>query len=249
MIKLTRSEKPIILKSNEHRWTQDLMSAVAKYGSYKQIPEKEKKGLVSYYRHDDIKEALIISSFEKCSFCEGKPSESGNVEVEHFKPKSIYPEYTFKWSNLLPSCTKCNGSKRNHDTGSEPIVNPYEINPETIFYYQDIKLKVRNSQNFEMGTQTIKVCGLNSIRLLKPRADILVSLHSFSDSIEEAIEEYQEADTSQKKISRLRKINEAIEKIEILTSPKEKYSGFCKFFLDNCEPYKKAKELTSTLID
>ena len=100
-----------------------------------------------------------------------------------------------------------------------------------------------NDAHEEVGERTIRVCGLNSVRLMRPRADILVSLHSFSQALDEAIKDYEEAETDIKKQNRKRKIREALEAIEVLANPSEKFSGFCKEYLQNCVPYHEAKRL------
>jgi hypothetical protein len=241
MIKLERATKPQVLEGSQTIWQQSLNQAIQNYGGYDQIPKQEKEKLISHYRHDQIKEALFASSAEKCAFCEGKPAEAGNIEVEHFRPKSIYPELTFEWENFLPSCRKCNGSKLDHDTGLTPIVNPYDMDPETIFDYCDIRILPLDGN--EIGENTIVVCGLNSVRLMKPRADILVSLHDFSDAIKSAIEDYRNCMTDQQRVNRIRRIAESIERIELLARPEERYSGFCKKYLEHCVPYLEAKSL------
>lgn len=246
MIKLERKNKPQILVDNQAQWQLALDSAVAKYGSYKEIPKKEKESLISYYRHSQIKEPLFESSHEKCAFCECKPGEGGNIEVEHFKPKSIYPELTFEWSNFLPTCRKCNGSKLDHDTGSTPIINPYETDPEEIFYYSDIRVQAIDHN--EIARTTIEVCGLNSVRLMKPRSEILVSLHDFSDAIQQAVEEYRNCGSERQRVHRSRKLAESIERIEVLANHTERYSAFCKYYLNHCKPYNEAKEIVAEMV-
>ena len=243
MIKLDRKVKPSILISNQHLWTSQLKAAISKYGSYAKIPKDEKSKLLVHYRHYDIKATLFESSLQKCAFCESKPAESGNIEVEHFAPKSKYPDLAFEWNNFLPACRKCNGSKDAHDTVECPIINPYETDPEEVFHYRDIRIAANDNEYKNIGHLTIKVCSLNSVRLMKPRADILVSLHAFSVAIEEAIEDFNQADTDIKRAKRKRKIRESIETIEILANPSEKYSGFCKSYLKNCQPYQMALAL------
>ncbi|QNG99910.1 HNH endonuclease [Pseudomonas sediminis] len=242
MIKLNRDTKPAILVNNEKSWTTNLVDAVTNFGEYSKIPKEQKEKLLVHYRHQEIKNVLFQSSLQKCAFCETKPGESGNIEVEHFAPKSIYPELAFKWENFLPACRKCNGSKDDHDTLNNPIINPYDTNPEEIFHYNDIQIAA-NDAHEEIGKLTIRVCGLNSVRLMKPRADILVSLHSFSQALDEAIRDYEEAATDIKKQHRKRKIREAVEAIEVLANPSEKFSGFCKEYLKKCAAYHEAKSI------
>jgi hypothetical protein len=42
-------------------------------------------------------------------YCE----DSAADEVEHHRPKNLYPEHTFAWENYLYSCGPCNGPKNN----------------------------------------------------------------------------------------------------------------------------------------
>lgn len=51
----------------------------------------------------------MCSGHSRCMFCE----DSHSNEIEHFKPKSIYPEHTFDWGNFLYACGICNGGKSN----------------------------------------------------------------------------------------------------------------------------------------
>lgn len=241
MIKLHKNKTPNILIENQQRWTSELLTEVGKYGCYSKIPKEEKDKLLVHYKHKEITDLLFKSSHEKCAFCETKPGESGNIEVEHFAPKAIYPNLTFEWDNFLPSCRKCNGSKLDHDTIKEPIVNPYSIDPEKYFYYKDIRIMAKENNN--IGKLTIETCGLNSVRLMTPRSKILISLNSYSQSLEDAIAEYHSADTPRKKTIRKRKIAESLEIIEKFTQPSEVFSGYCKDYLSTCEAFHIAKKI------
>jgi uncharacterized protein (TIGR02646 family) len=57
-----------------------------------------------------IRAALVsmCSGQRRCMFCE----DSRGNEIEHFQPKSLYPEYVFAWANFLYSCGECNGPGR-----------------------------------------------------------------------------------------------------------------------------------------
>lgn len=243
MIKLDRPPEPSVLKEKGTEWTAALMEAVTTFGSYKGIPDADKEQLLSHYRHQEIKAALAGSSNGKCAFCECIPTEGGYIAVEHFKPKSIYPGATFEWSNLLPSCSQCNGSKLNHDTVVEPIANPYDIDPMEIFCYDGISMKPINGTHYALAKKTIETCGLETIRLWKPRADILVNLMAFTSTLSEAINEFLEADTDKKKTIRARKLNEALQTIESLMHPSSKLSAFCRDYLQKCDVYQNAKSL------
>lgn len=45
----------------------------------------------------------------RCMYCE----DSAADEVEHLRPKDLYPELVFVWENYLYACGPCNGPKNN----------------------------------------------------------------------------------------------------------------------------------------
>lgn len=247
MIKLERPDEPAILVANGANWLAALQAAITLYGSYKDIPDAEKSQLVNHYRHEDIKTALSTSSHGKCAFCECHPAEGGYIQVEHYKPKSIYPNSTFEWINFLPCCAQCNGSKSNHDTENEPLINPYDTSPADAFYFDFVSIKALEGPMHDRAKRTIEVCSLEGIRLWKPRAEILVSLTSYAQSLQSALDDFAEADTQRKKDYRIRRIRDSIATIESLASPHSKYSAFCAHFLKECPCYIEAKKLLNGL--
>ncbi|URG52416.1 HNH endonuclease [Pectobacterium quasiaquaticum] len=242
MIKLTRPPEPQILRNNSATWTRDIMALVDKYGVYKKIPKAEKDAALKFYRHDDIRNALKESSFQKCAFCEGKPAETGFAEVEHFHPKSLYTDKTFIWANLLYSCQACNNKKLNHDTQREPIINPYDLDPSDCFTYIDIMIEAKAGANHDIAEKTIAVCGLSDKRLFSPRSAILVNFRIFETDIREALDEFNLARTSENKQRRAGNISDALRTIEELVQPSAKFSNFCSHLLANSEVYQEAKQ-------
>lgn len=73
---------------------------------------------VDHYRHKrgpkpndshwrKFHENLRVVFFSLCAFCE----ELCKGEVDHFRPKSRFPELVYEWSNWLFSCHDCNHMK------------------------------------------------------------------------------------------------------------------------------------------
>ncbi|WP_187484929.1 HNH endonuclease family protein [Pantoea agglomerans] len=60
---------------------------------------------------DDVRVVLdkMCVGSRRCNYCEDSVAD----EVEHIKPKSIYPSDCFKSENYLYSCGPCNGPKNN----------------------------------------------------------------------------------------------------------------------------------------
>lgn len=93
----------------------------------------------------EVKKALtkMCSGARRCVYCEDSYAD----EVEHIKPKDIYPEETFLWENYIYACGPCNGPKNNQfavfstTTGtlidvtrkrSDPVVEPEPGSPVLI---------------------------------------------------------------------------------------------------------------------
>lgn len=53
--------------------------------------------------------AHMCAGAGRCGYCE----DSAADEIEHIKPKDLYPETVFVWENYLLSCGLCNRSKGN----------------------------------------------------------------------------------------------------------------------------------------
>lgn len=172
MIKVDRTEAPAKLTAEK----------------VKELTEEYKITKNNVWNQDYIKKALLDMSKNKCIFCECiLGEESKYIEVEHFHPKSLYPDEVVDWENLLPICKRCNIFKRDHDTKLIPIINPTLIDPRE---HLTIK-KFRFFSKDELGKKTISVLRLNdSDRLFLPRvtignaiSDILDSLGKWVDKI------------------------------------------------------------------
>jgi uncharacterized protein (TIGR02646 family) len=60
----------------------------------------------------EVKEKLIAMcpSTQRCVYCEDSYAD----EIEHFRPKDLYPDLTFVWENYLLACGRCNGTSKRH---------------------------------------------------------------------------------------------------------------------------------------
>ena len=245
MIKINKPAPPQVIIDNQEQWTKDLNEAITLCGGYNKIPPEQKESLLVHYHHNDIKKTLFASSFYKCAFCECKPGDSGNIEVEHFAPKSIYPDLTFDWDNLLPSCRKCNEAKTDFDTIKEPIINPSKTDPEELFTYNYIRIcAISGCSQEQAAKNTIDVCNLNSSRLYEVRAMLIKSLTEYADELKEKLDLIEEADTPKKRKIRITKLRNYIEKIDQLLEDSSVYAGYCRWFMSQCCEYIQAKKLT-----
>jgi uncharacterized protein (TIGR02646 family) len=127
----------------------------------------------------EIRDVLkrMATGIERCMYCE----DSQGTAIEHFWPKSVYPERAFDWFNYLIACSGCNSNvKRDqfplNEAGEPFLVNPTEEDPldhlsliTATGDYHPLSLK---------GDSSIGVFGLNRTTLSDGRRDAWVSMQS-----------------------------------------------------------------------
>ncbi|MBW8876770.1 MAG: hypothetical protein JF614_17545 [Acidobacteria bacterium] len=108
----------------------------------------------------------MASGLERCMYCE----DSEGTAIEHFWPKSVYPERAFDWLNYLIACSRCNSNfKRDQfplDAAGAPLlVNPSEEEPldHLSFSPSTGRFEPRSPK----GDPSIDVFGLNRTTLTK----------------------------------------------------------------------------------
>ena len=244
MIKIYKGTIPDILSKNQEKWTNDLMDAINKYNGYSNIQKNEKEKLLIHYHHKEIKIALFNCSFHKCAYCESK-EESGYLEIEHFFPKSIYPKLTFNWNNLLPSCKRCNIAKGNEDVKNIPIINPTTEDPEKLLKYISLKIVPAGNNDIDIkkAKNTIEICNLNCHRLYQARSLLLVAMENYIDELKIEIEKFYNSDNNKTKKKYINRLSNSIDKVEELLKDSSNYAGYCRWFMNNCIYYLKAKQL------
>lgn len=104
--------------------TANLIDTVTDYLATKQVdintkttyPEKVVRGKELWKSKSQTQFKKIRSKLEslcvgkrRCNYCEDSVAD----EVEHIKPKDLFPALVFSWSNYLFSCGNCNGPKSN----------------------------------------------------------------------------------------------------------------------------------------
>jgi uncharacterized protein (TIGR02646 family) len=179
MIKVARSPKPAILERKQQAWTRALLSAST---------DAEKRKAEAKYKHRSIKDVLVAMFHGKCTYCESKISHVDYGHIEHFKPKSRFPDLTFEWTNLLLSCPICNGPEYKGDRfpeGSEggPLINPCDDKPEEHFQFifDSVAKLASVIGKTTRGQTTERVLGLNRSNLREYRSKVIMTLYVLSD--------------------------------------------------------------------
>ena len=178
MIKVARSSKPAILERNKQTWTDALLRTATAAG---------KRNAEGKYRHPSIKDAIVAMFHGKCAYCESRISHIAYGHIEHFKPKSTFPELTFEWTNLLLSCPICNGPEYKGDCFPEaseggPLINPCDDAPAEHFEFVfDPAVKLASVIGKTVrGQTTEKILGLNRADLREYRSKMVMTLYALS---------------------------------------------------------------------
>jgi len=149
MIKLNLPQEPPELTAQKARLT-------AEYREKKKAVWSE--GAVG----ETIKRVLCEMTHNKCAYSEAPLETNGSVKhIEHFYPKSIYPERVVEWGNLLPTCATCNAGKGKLDVEKTPIVNPLRDDPKDFLYVEGFRYRACDQKG--VGQRTIDVLRLNNL--------------------------------------------------------------------------------------
>jgi uncharacterized protein (TIGR02646 family) len=117
----------------------------------------------------------------RCMYCE----DNLGTDIDHFWPKSDYPERAFQWANYLLACSHCNSNlKRDEfplDSHQSPLLlDPTDPNDDPVAHLTFLPTDGTFSPNTQKGVESIRVFGLNDDRsprrLPTARRDTLVTL-------------------------------------------------------------------------
>lgn len=179
------------------------------------IADKTKSVWGKNYICDPLREM----SHAKCAYCETKiDEESKYMEVDHFQHKDLYPQKVVEWSNLLPSCKKCNGSKGTHDVVADPIIDPSITDPRChlkLHFYRFVWID-------EKGKSTIETLTLNDQdRRVKPRFEVGEGVCDAIEKLEDRLESYKE----NKIVRRKNKLQSSMRALLSEAVPSSQYSA------------------------
>lgn len=204
-----------------------------------QLTEEFQKTGKSVWKKGFIVEQLLAISNGKCCFSECKLQEEGKYpEVEHFAPKSLYPNEVVKWENLLPISSACNKSKGDHDTRQQPIINPRYEDPKEHLYFQGYRFKSKT----EKGKLSIDVLSLNDKTLwVNKRFEIADKAVERLEEISRKIKEYNQ--NPSKSIPARNSIISQLRNLFHEGTPKAEYSSVVASYLLHDDDFQIIKDL------
>lgn len=248
MIKLIKGQSPQVLIDNQTSWTSELRSLMDRYGSYGNIPEKEKNAVVNRYKHVDIKNALEHDPGGcKCVYCESFLNTISYSNIEHYHPKSICPDETFCWNNLFMACTVCNTTKEDFDTQNEPFINPLTENPEDYLTFDELRIVPKNnnheSTEYKKANNVIQNCKLQRRSLTREYAKILESFYEYVDALNEAIIQYNKLSQIAAKRRKATQILESLDLLKEEASINAEYAAYMRYLLRKFAAIRQAIEI------
>ncbi len=185
MIKVARTLQPAVLSKKAAEWTRDYIAARAVLDADPgNITLKiTAKSAESKYHQKEVQTALSSMFEGKCAYCESHVDHVAYPHIEHFKPKSTYPESCFDWGNMLWACGKCNGKEFKGDlfplkNEGGPFVNPVEEDPASHFEfeYDEVTGVVFLNPISVRGETTARIMGLNRREMLVDHRRFYVKL-------------------------------------------------------------------------
>jgi len=111
MRKFNRAGEPAVVQANCTKWNTQWVASCGSGTS----PAFKWYTLEGKTAREHFMPALREQTQRHCSFCDGFPIEGvSNETVEHFKPKTKFPEHAYTWANLYYCCNACQSAKREH---------------------------------------------------------------------------------------------------------------------------------------
>lgn len=200
MINVTRGPEPDSLDSTIIRKYLQKLAAYQSLTDEEKITQSAPKCTYNY-RKPDVLEAFDRDFYAKCYLTEQSYIHSDSMEVDHFKPKSAFPELTYSWENLYPADRDANSAKPRiypADGYLDPCSPQDDVEKDIIYLigFGEVSFTARDTNNLK---------AVNTARLLqklhngdtpeskKKTATLVHSITKRRDEILNLIIEWQDA--------------------------------------------------------
>jgi 5-methylcytosine-specific restriction endonuclease McrA len=175
VIRLVRLPVPAQLRA----WLEERANTLRELLQAGQDPPK---ALLASYRHPPVKAHLVAEAHGKCIYCESKIPHVYFGDVEHIKPKSVFPTEQLDFENLGLACAQCNNAKDNFWDVEIPFLNPYQEDPGEELLA--LGFMIAHRPGHPRAKLTIAHIGLNRPELLERRKERIELLQPLADQYE-----------------------------------------------------------------
>lgn len=112
-----------------------------------------------FSRHNLNGWIVEISNVRVCPYCNlaytfNRGKETVTAQLDHFYPKSAYPQFSICYYNLIPTCATCNKIKKD---SQKPLVSPYGINAFSTARFIAMSSKALNYMDIEEVSKKIVI--------------------------------------------------------------------------------------------
>ncbi|PIM71040.1 hypothetical protein CTU88_21425 [Streptomyces sp. JV178] len=107
---------------------------------------------------------------QRCMYC----LDNLGTDIDHFKPKALFPLLTFEWENHLLACSHCNSNEKRDAYPVDADQRCLLVNPAVDDPADHLRLDLSNGEyegRTPKGWTSIKVFGLNRPDLCEGRLD------------------------------------------------------------------------------
>lgn len=173
-------------------------------------PEKKFKNYRMYkpWLREDFKYACVY-----CTIHEGEFGGFHSFHIEHFKPKSKFPELEMEYTNLLYACWKCNSFKGEDWPSDNPLRSGKGYLDPCVYDYE--KCFTLNNDGSIIGE--IKVARY-MIERMHLNCHFLIEIRNERERISETIEKYKLITSEIDKILKDEKTASKIKSLENIKS-------------------------------
>lgn len=126
---------------------------------------------------DEVVDTLqaMCSGIERCMYCE----DSAGTAIEHFRPKSRFPDTCYNWKNYLWACSFCNSNLKRDEFPTNDDGDPLLIDPTVDDPSAHMLLSVSTGEYVaidDKGKESIRVFGLNRQICIRGRRAAWISM-------------------------------------------------------------------------
>jgi len=155
----------------------------------------------SHIENVKLRETLIDEQGSLCCYC-GQGIDSGGSHIEHFRPRSKYPDLETEYGNMHASCeSKSSCGTAKGDSFDEALcISSLEVEEGRFFYTLEGEVRPKDHSD-EAAAYMIKILNLNAIALVGMRKELLTKVLPpglmdglSSDELQKLRSAYQERD-------------------------------------------------------
>ncbi|WP_373072223.1 HNH endonuclease [Sulfurimonas sp.] len=122
------------------------------YSIQEKKPERDYTG-TKYNTYGAYKPYLRENFNKRCGYCDGLDVYAGGsqgFQIDHFKPKKLFPDLETEYENLVYSCPYCNRSKWDYWRDDKGFIDPCsDLYSETL--YRNDKGQIKYYDGCEQG--------------------------------------------------------------------------------------------------